>query len=134
MSRPEDFRDDFESPRSSQDEGGSSAGLIACIFALVSIALIAVIGVLWYLLKQEEQVQQNPNREQWMALWFLFLDALSLFTSLGAVIMGVRGLSPGNTLYRGYSMTALIVGILEIGATMLFGCFLTCFAAIFAGR
>ncbi len=134
MSRPEDFRDDFERPRSSQAETASSAGVIGFIFALVSIALVVVVVVLWQLLKQEEQVRQDPSRERWMALWFLFLDFLSMICSLIAIILGVRGMSPKNVLYRGYSITALVAGSFELVVTLLFGCFLTCFAAIFAGR
>jgi hypothetical protein len=136
MARPEDFRDDFDKPRSDRADHGSSVGLIGFISALVSIALIVVIFVLWQLLKQEQQAQQdpNPNRERLMALWFLILNALSLVFSVVAVILGIRGMAPRNQLYRGYSITAMVAGSFELIATLFFGCFLSCFAAFFAGR
>src|SRR5262245_24458357 len=104
MAQPEDFRDDFDKPRSDRAGSDSSAGVIGFISALVSIGLIVIVFVLWQLLKQQDQVQQDASRERWMALWFLFLDALSMVFSIVAVILGIRGMAPRNQLYRGYSI------------------------------
>ena len=38
----------------------------------------------------------------------------------------MRGNSPTNPLYRGYSIAALIMGIVEIILTIVFGFFMTC--------
>jgi hypothetical protein len=134
MSRPEDFRDDFDAPAKRRADKASSAGVFGFIFCLVSVALIFVVALLWYLLRQEGLREENPSRERWMALWFIFLDLLSLIIALFAVILGVRGLEPSNKLYRGYSMIALIVGVLEMIATALFGCVLACVALIVLGK
>src|SRR5438874_13772916 len=134
MARPEDFRDDFDPPPSRSGEHPTSMGMIGFIFAVVSVALLIVVAVLWHLMNQEDQRGQNASRERWMMLWFMFLDSLSLFSALTAIVLGARGLAASNSLYRGYSLAALVLGILEIIGTMIFGCVLTCFAALAAGK
>jgi hypothetical protein len=90
-----------------------------------------VVAVLWILLDQDQQQARNPNSKRWMLYWFLFLDVLSFFASLIAAILGGRGLTPTNPLYRGWSMAALILGLVGIMATIFFGIFMTCFVLIF---
>jgi hypothetical protein len=134
MSRPEDFRDDFDIPPSRSGLNPTSAGMIGFVFALVAVALLAVVGVLWYLLRQQAKQAQAPdNAERWMMVWFLFLDALSLGAGIAAVVFGARSLSRTNPLYRGYGVTALILGIIEIAGTLFFGCFITCCGVLFGG-
>jgi hypothetical protein len=112
-------------------ENATSAGVIGFIFALVSIGLLVVVAVLWILLDQDQQQQRNIDSKRWMLYWFLFLNVLSFFAALVAAILGGRGLSPANPLYRGWSMAALILGLVEIIATIFFGIFMTCFVLIF---
>jgi hypothetical protein len=126
--------DDDDNYDIGQPRGGgnaSSIGMIGFIFALVSIGLLMVVAVLWILLDQDQQQVRNASTKRWMLYWFLFLDVLSFFAALIAAILGGRGLTPTNPLYRGWSMTALILGLVEIIATIFFGIFMTCFVLIF---
>ena len=68
----------------------------------------------------------NVEAWRWMMIWFLFLNMLSFVSALGAVALAARGLSPRNHLYRGYSLTALILGIAEIVLAVGFGSFTFC--------
>jgi hypothetical protein len=120
----EDDFDDFGRRRPLQHP--TSAGLIGFIFALVSAALLVVVLILYILLTQDEQQGQNVERRRFLMWFFLILDFLSFLTSLFAVITAGRGLSPSNPLYRGWAVTGLILGILELLITILFGFFMTC--------
>ena len=122
----DDF-DDFDQRRPRQREGQTSAGLIAFIFSMVSIGLLAIVGVLWFFLSQEEQLQQpNAEAHRWLMIWFLFLNMLSFVAALLAIILAARGLSPTNYLHRGYSLIALILGVVEIMLTIGVGSFTFC--------
>ena len=127
----DDDDDNYDIGQARGGENASSAGVIGFIFALVSIGLLVVVAVLWILLDQDQQQARNVNSKRWMLYWFLFLDVLSFFASLIAAILGGRGLTPTNPLYRGWSMAALILGLVEIIATIFFGIFMTCFVLIF---
>jgi magnesium-transporting ATPase (P-type) len=129
--RYDDLDDDFDVGPPRDSENATSAGMIGFIFAVVSIGLLVVVAVLWTLLDHDQQQARNVDQKRWLLYWFLFLDMLSFFAALVAVIMGGRGLTPTNPLYRGWSMTALILGILEIIATIIFGIFMTCFVLLF---
>ena len=129
--RYDDFDDDFEAGQPRSGINPSSAGLVGFIFSLVSIGLLLVVAVLWYFLDQEQARDRNVESKRWMLYWFLFLDALSFFASIAAIVMGGKGLTPTNPLYRGFSMAALILGLLEIITTLMFGLFMTCFVFIF---
>ena len=59
------------------------------------------------------------------------LGARNLGAALTATVMGGRGLAPSNPLYRGWAMTALIAGILEMIATVIFFFFMTCVILLF---
>ena len=127
-----DDDDDFEGgQRRGTEENASSAGMVAFIFAAVAIGLFAVMLILWIFLNKEEVQQRNIDRKRWMLYWFMFLDVLSFFAALTAVVMGGRGLAPSNPLYRGWAMTALILGILELIGTMIFFFFMTCAVLLF---
>ena len=125
------YEDDFDSTERPGVENPTSAGMIGFVFSLVSLGLLVVVAVLWVLLDQDQRQMQDANQKRWMLYWFLFLDVLSFFASLVATIMGGRGLTPSNPLHRGFSMTALILGLLLVVATMIFGIFMTCFVTIF---
>jgi hypothetical protein len=127
-----DDEDDFDvGPRRSMDHNASSAGMVGFIFAAVAIGLFAVVLVLWIFLDKEEVQMRNPDRRRWMLYWFMFLDVLSFFAALTAVVMGGRGLAPSNPLYRGWAMTALILGILELVGTVIFFFVMTCVVLLF---
>jgi hypothetical protein len=126
-----DDADDFDIGPPRSLENPTSAGMVGFIFALVSVGLLVVVVVLFLFLQQEDQVQQNASRKRWMLYWFLFLDVLSFGASLVATVLGGRGLTPTNPLYRGSSMIALILGITGIVVTILFGIFMTCAVMIF---
>ncbi|MBI3823149.1 MAG: hypothetical protein HY289_10785 [Planctomycetes bacterium] len=138
MSGPDYYDDDFDRPQTRAGSGATSAGAIGFIFAVVSIGLIAVVALLWYFLNEEQaQNARNVDQKRWMLYWFVLLDILSFLAALTAALLGGRGLSPSNPLYRGWSMAALILGLLEIVVTLIFGLFITCCVAafeIFGGR
>jgi hypothetical protein len=125
------YDDDFDIGQPMGGDNASSIGVIGLVFALVSIGLLAVVAVLFIFLKQEEQLQLNADRKRWMLYWFLLLDALSFFASIVAIVLASRGLTPSNPLYRGWSLMALILGMIEVGVTLLFGIFMTCAVMIF---
>jgi hypothetical protein len=126
-----DEDDDFDVGHPRGADHPTSAGMVGFIFALVSLGLLVVVVVLFLFLQQEDQVQQNASRKRWMLYWFLLLDVLSFCASLAATVLGGRGLTPSNQLYRGWSMFALILGITGIVVTILFGIFMTCAVMIF---
>jgi len=126
-----DDDDDFNVGQPRVSENATSAGMIGFIFALVSIGLLVVVAVLWALLDQDQAQARNVEQKRWLLYWFLFLDLLSFCAALVAAILGTRGLTPTNPLYRGFSLTSLIVGLLEIVVTIIFGIFMTCFVLIF---
>jgi hypothetical protein len=113
------------------EENASSAGMVSFIFAAVSVGLIIVVAVLWVFLNEEEEKRRNPQRHEWMLLWFMFLDVLSFFAGLTATIFGARGLNQYNPLYRGWAMTGLTLGIIEMVGTMIFFFVITCFFMLF---
>lgn len=106
-------------------------GMYGFIVAMVSLGLVAVVIVLAVLLGHENEARDNPDRTRWMLYWFMFLDLISFIGSVIAIVMGVRGLAPANVLYRGFSVAALVLGILELVATSFFGLGLCCFTMIF---
>ena len=110
-------------------EHPTTIGMIGFIFSGISLGLLIVVFVLWMFLRKENQgqvPQAEMERLRWMMYWFLILDVLSFFAGLTATIMGARGLAASNSLYRGYSMAALILGIVEMVATVIFGFIMTC--------
>ena len=104
----------------------SSAGLIGFIFSVVTIALLAVVVILYMLLSQDELQGDNAQRRRYLMWLFLVIDFVCFLTSLAAVIMTGRGLSPSNPLYRGWSVLGLIVGIIGLLVTIGFGLFMSC--------
>jgi hypothetical protein len=124
--------DDFDlAPPLADYHHPTNAGMIGFIVSLVSLGLLIVVAILWVFLDQENRQQQNIERTRWMLYWFMFLDVVSFLAALTATIMGGRGLTPTNPLYRGFSVTALILGILEMLATAFFGLFLFCCVMVF---
>ncbi len=122
----DDDDDDFGVGRPArQHEVPTIAGMIGFVFSLVSLGLLVVVVILWLLLRNENQAPGHMERTRWMMYWFLLMDILSFFAGLAATILGGRGLVSSNTLYRGYSMTALIAGIIEMIATIIFGFIMT---------
>jgi hypothetical protein len=122
-----DDDDDFNVGRPRRgDENPTSAGIIGFIAAMVSLGLLAVVVVLYIFLKQEDQQAANIERTRLLYYWFLLLDVLSFFAGLTATILGARGSAPTNPLYRGYGVTALVLGIIEMAITVLFGFWMTC--------
>jgi hypothetical protein len=107
-------------------ENPTSAGMIGFIAALVSLGLLAVVLVLYIFLKHEDQQVGDIERTRLLYYWFLILDVLSFFAALTATILGARGSSPTNPLYRGYGITALILGIIEMVITILFSFWMMC--------
>lgn len=119
--------DDFDMPgRRGTRAHPSSAGLIGFIFSVVSIALLAIVVLLYILLKQDELQGDNAQRFRYLMWLFLIIDFISFLTSLTAVVMSGRGLSPSNPLYRGWSILGLILGIIELLITSGFGLFMMC--------
>jgi hypothetical protein len=112
-------------PRRSE-ENPTSAGMIGFIAALVSVGLLAVVLVLYIFLKQEDQQAANIDRTRLLYYWFLILDVLSFFAGLTATILGARGSSRTNPLYRGYGVAALVMGIIAMVITVFFGFWMTC--------
>jgi hypothetical protein len=125
-----DDDDDFNVGRPRRgDENPTSAGMIGFIAAMVSLGLLAVVVVLFIFLKQEDQGGQggaNIDRTRLLYYWFLLLDVLSFFAALTATILGARGSSPTNPLYRGYGVAALVLGIIEMAITVLFSFWMMC--------
>ncbi len=122
--------DDFNigAPRR-QDENPTSAGMIGFIAAMVSLGLLVVVLVLFIFLEQEDQAAKggaNIERTRLLYYWFLILDVLSFFAALTATILGARGSSPTNPLYRGYAVTALVLGIIGMAITVLFSFWMMC--------
>jgi vacuolar-type H+-ATPase subunit I/STV1 len=114
------------------DERPTTAGMTGFITALVALGLLVVVLVLYLMLQEEELLQENIERRRWMYYWFLILDVASFFAGLIASIQGGRSLVRSNTLYRGWGMAALIIGIMAMIVTLPFGLFMTC-AAILLG-
>lgn len=131
--RYDDDSDDFDVGRSrvAPEENASSAGMVSFIFAAVAIGLIVVVVVLWVFLDQEEVQRRHADRHRFMLYWFLFLDVLSFFAALAATVFGARGLSQSNPLYRGWAMTGLTLGIIEMVATTIFFFVMTCVVLMF---
>jgi hypothetical protein len=123
--RYEDDDLDLSPPRSTL-EHSTNAGMYGFIISLISLGLLIVVTILWIIMNQENRQQQNDDRTRWMLYWFMFLDLMSFGAALTATILGGRGLTPSNQLYRGLSLAALIIGILEMAATSLFGLGLFC--------
>ncbi len=107
-------------------EKPSTVGVIGFISAMVWIGLFLVMLGLKLLLDQENLQVQVPDRTRWMLYWFLALDFMSFIAALTALILGARGLSSVHTHYRAWAVAALILGIIEILGTVLFGCFMGC--------
>ncbi len=120
--------DDFEVNvgRRRPDEHPTSAGMIGFIAAMVSLGLLLVVLVLYIFLLEENQRRQEIERTRLLYYWFLILDVLSFFAALVATILGARGSTPSNPLYRGYGITALILGIIEMVITILFSFWMMC--------
>ncbi|MBI2808436.1 MAG: hypothetical protein HYX68_25905 [Planctomycetes bacterium] len=114
-----------------REENPTTAGMMGFIFCAVSAGLLIVVFILWLFLKQENQAQENLSRTRWMLYWFLFLDFVSFIAALAATVLGARSMAATNTLYRGYGVTALILGILEMIVTVIFGFFMTCAVLLF---
>ena len=137
FARPRGYGDDDDrgfGHRRRQEEMPSNptaAGMIGFIAAAVSLAFLLVVGVLYFALKQEDLQQEVLQRTRLMYYWFLILDVLSFLAAIVAVIFASRGLSRTNPLYRGWAMTALILSILEIVATLIFGLIMTCNVLLF---
>jgi hypothetical protein len=130
--RYDDFDDDFDiGHRRESQVNESSAGMVGFIFSAVAIGLLLVVGVLWILLEKDEGQVRNPEGHRWMLYGLLFLDVLSVFAALTATVLGGRGLAPSNPLYRGWAITALILGIIEMIGTVIFFFIITCFALLF---
>jgi len=109
----------------------SLVGMYGFIVAMVALGLVAVVIVLSILLNQENQARDNPDRTRWMLYWFMFLDLVCFIGSVIAIVMGIRGLAPANVLYRGFSVAALVLGILELITTSFSGVGLFCCTMIF---
>lgn len=105
----------------------TSAGMVGFIFSAVSLGLLIVVAILWFFLSQDQE-QGHNERQRWMFYWFLFLDLVSFLSAVIATVLSGRALSPSNPLYRGFAVMGLILGILEIVLTMLFGLIMTCCA------
>jgi hypothetical protein len=131
--RYDDDEDDFDinvgrPPRSY--ENPTSAGMIGFIAAMVSLGFLAVVVVLYIFLQEENRRAADIERTRLLYIWFLILDVLSFFAALTATILGARGSSPTNPIYRGYGIAALIMGIFEMVITVIFGLFMTCCALL----
>ena len=63
----------------------------------------------YYAMEVQNQQNNNPERMRLMLYWFTFLDFTSFFIAVAATTLAVRGITPTNPLYRGWSMTALII-------------------------
>jgi hypothetical protein len=120
------YDDDDDFDRRGPAAHPSASGMIGFIFSLVTVALLAVVVLLYVLLKQDELQGENAQRFRYLMWFFLIIDFISFLTGLSAVIMCGRGLSPSNTLYRGWSVLGLILGIIELLITVGFGFFMTC--------
>jgi hypothetical protein len=134
----DDFDDDeidLGRPAERPYQNPTTLGMIGFVFSGLSLGLLVVVFILWIFLRHDNQGQivqnQVDERTRWMMYWFLILDVLSFFAGLTATIMGGRGMAPSNPLYRGYSTAALILGIVEMVATIIFGFIMTCVVLIF---
>ncbi|HZZ79827.1 MAG TPA: hypothetical protein VFE62_15015 [Gemmataceae bacterium] len=130
MSYNDDDDDDFEigrprrRPRDrDRDERPTLAGIYGFIAALISLGLLAIVVVLYIFLQHG---QNNPDVNRLISWWFLLLDTISFFAGLLATILGTRGAAPTNPLHRGYAVTAIVLGILEMVVTVVFGLIMTC--------
>lgn len=128
-----DDDDDFDSRRRRGDMPShpTTAGVIGFIAAMVSLAFLLVVAILYFALKQEDLQAEVMQRTRLMYYWFLILDVLSFIAALCAIIFSTRGLARTNPLYRGWAYTALALGIVEIVATLIFGLIMTCNVLLF---
>ncbi len=119
-----DYHDDFDDlpPRPMQDKP-STVGVMGFISAMVWIGLFLVILGLKILMNQEVLA---ANRGLLLYYWFLALNLMCFIAALIALILGARGLASTNQHYRGWAVAALVLGILEILGTVVFGCFMGC--------
>jgi hypothetical protein len=101
----------------------SSAGLYALISALIGVGLLAIIGVLCWILFAEVAGQDEAR-----ALWFglFFLDLAAFVSSIFSLILGVRAQSPTNYLYRGHGLAGLICGIVNLLLSLVVGLIVMC--------
>ena len=119
-----DYRNDFdELPPRPLEEKPSAVGVMGFISAMVWVGLFIVMLGLKILMDQEEL---GANQALWIYYWFLALDLMCFIAALMALILGARGLATTNQHYRGWATAALILGILEILGTVVFGCFMGC--------
>jgi hypothetical protein len=109
----------------------TTAGMIGFIAAMVSFAFLIVVAILYFALKQEDVQQEVAQRTRLMYYWFLILDVFSFIAALCAIVFTSRGLSPTNPLYRLWATLGLILGIIEIVATLVFGLIMTCNVLLF---
>ena len=124
--------DDFDiDPSRRSHRSPSNAGLIGFIAAVVSLGLLVVVVVLYIFLEQEER-GHNDERTFWMYCWFLILDGVSFFAALTATVSGGRGMVPSNPLYRGWAIAALVMGIVQMLVTVVFGFIMTCSVLLLA--
>ena len=130
--------DDFDvDPSLRSRQNPTNSGLIGFIAAIVSLGLLVVVVILYIFLQQEEQRGNVVERQRWMYYWFLVLDVVSFFAALTATVAGGRGMVPTNPLHRGWAVAALVLGIIEMLVTVIFGFIMTCnvlLLEIFQGR
>jgi branched-subunit amino acid permease len=125
MGRYDDI-DDPEVGTARHRDRPTNAGMIGFIMALVSLGLLGIVAVLWFAMEQEDRQQQNSERYRLLLYWFTFLDIGSFFIAVTATASAIRGLAPSNPLYRGWSLTALILGVIEILVTAFLGLIFFC--------
>lgn len=120
------YDDDFDDEPPGEIQGRPTmAGMYGFLFALIALGLLGVVAILWFLLRQENQLQLD-ERTRRMFFWFLFLDVVSFIGALIATILGARGVAPDNPLHRGFSLAAIILGIIELVVTAIFGLIFFC--------
>jgi hypothetical protein len=130
----DDFDDEFAVGRRDRyEDSDTSAGMVGFIFSMVAIGLLVVVAILWVFMAKEDAAGPNVDRKRFMFLWFMFLDVLAFFSALSATIMAGRALAPSNRLYRGWATFALVLGILEMVATVIFFFVVSCFLLLLLG-
>ena len=124
------YDDDDIDHRRRELENPTSAGMIGFILSMVSLGLVIVVAVLWFAMNAEDEQQVNHERRRLLLYWFMILDIASFFIAMAATLFAARGVTPTNPLFRGWGMTALILGIFEMLFTAFAALVLTCFVLV----
>lgn len=106
----------------------SRAGLVSGISALVSLGLLAMIGILGILLSEAG----NQDESGLILVGIIFLDLAVFASSLVGLVQGFRSQGREQVEFRGVGMAGLIGSILALLAAVAIGVAAMCFGLLIA--